>query len=95
MADAINMNDLDLSYEVSPASITNILRRYSLRVANTEGKTFEELAEELFFELDIDRVEARANGFDDIDMQKHVAEAELFKLMVEDGVLDLSIEMKG
>lgn len=41
---------------VTVTEVVEVLRAYSLRVSNTQGKSFEEMAEEVFEELDVEDI---------------------------------------
>lgn len=77
------------AFQVTEEDIENVLRNYSLRVADTQGKSFETMAEELIDEIDCARVEKAAlmSGCD-LNDQTQGAYDEIKKILVELGVLE-------
>lgn len=77
------------AFQVTEDDIENVLRNCSLRVADTQGKSFETMAEELIGEIDCARVEkvALMSGCD-LDEQTQGAYGEIKKILVELGVLE-------
>lgn len=77
------------AYQVTVSDIENVLQMYSLRVTDTQGKSFETMAAELIDEIDHDRVEAAALASGcDLDDQTQGAYDEIQMILVELGVLD-------
>ena len=77
------------AFEISPDDIESVLHSYSLRVANTQGQSFEAMAAELIDEIDRDRVEKAAlKGGVDLGDQTSAALAEIKDILVEMGVLE-------
>lgn len=81
------------AFEITEDDIENVLRANSLKVANTNGKSFAAMASELYGELvdvDFGRIEraALASGVD-LDAQTDGAYAAIRAILVERGVLDL------
>ena len=48
------------AFQITSDDVENVLRDYSLRVTNTNGQSFEHMAEELIDELDHERIERAA-----------------------------------
>lgn len=77
------------AYQITAEDIENVLRSYSLRVVDTQGKSFEAMAAELIDEIDCERVEKVAlNSGCDIDDQTQGAYDEIHRILVEIGVLE-------
>lgn len=77
------------AFQVTAADISNVLAEYSLRVTDTQGKSFETIADELIDEIDHESVEsaAIASGTE-IDEQVQGAFNEIKKILVEMSVLE-------
>ena len=71
--------------------IADVLRAYSLRVANTRGQSFDamaaELVDELVDELDVERIEAAASGLEGDARAQRIFE-EIRAILVERQVLE-------
>jgi hypothetical protein len=77
------------AYQVSDEDIENVMQSYSLRVTDTQGKSFETMAAELINTIDCTRVEKAAlRAGNDLDDQTQAANEEIKKILVELGVLD-------
>ena len=76
------------AYEVTPEDVENVLRSNSLAVANTNGKSFESMAEELHGDLDFGLIEQAALAGDDLDEQTDYANDEIARQLREKGVLE-------
>lgn len=77
------------AFEAKEIDVQNVLEQYSLRVTNTEGKSFETMACELINEIDMKRVAtAVLDGENDINLQTIAAQEEIKKQLVNMGVLD-------
>ena len=78
-----------MAYQVTVDDIENVLHDYSLRVTDTQGKSFETMAAELIDEIDHDRIEKAAlKSGCDLDEQTTGANDEIKKILVELGVLE-------
>lgn len=74
--------------EVTASDIQNVLEQYCLRVSNTEGKSFETMAEELVGTLDMTSVVAAAQtGDTQVAKQQAIFDA-LHKLLVKSGIIE-------
>jgi hypothetical protein len=76
------------TYVVTAEDIENVLSQYSLRVADTQGKSFATMAAELFNELDLTTVEAAASTGHTKDAQGQAVFKALHQLLVKEGVLE-------
>jgi len=76
------------AYEATAEDVENVLRSNSLAVANTNGKSFEAMAEELHGDLDFDLIEKAALAGDDLDEQTGYANDEIARQLREMGVLE-------
>lgn len=76
------------AYEVTVEDVENVLRSNSLAVANTDGKSFEAMANELHGNLDFDLIEQAALAGDDLDEQTDYANDEIARQLREMGVLE-------
>lgn len=77
------------AFEATEIDVQYVLEQYSLRVTNTEGKSFETMACELINEIDMKRVAtAVLDGENDINLQTIAAQEEIKKQLVNMGVLD-------
>lgn len=80
------------AFQITEDDIENVLRSYSLRVTNTDGKSFTQMAEDLLVEIDADRVEKAAlNASNDLEGQAQGAFDEIKDILVEMGVLELEV----
>lgn len=77
-----------LAYEVSEDDVENVLRSNSLAVANTNGKSFESMANEIFPQLDFQLIEEAALAGDDLDQQTDYANDEIARQLREIGILE-------
>ncbi|HEJ4407841.1 TPA: hypothetical protein SL557_000120 [Pseudomonas aeruginosa] len=77
------------AFQISSDDVENVLRSYSLRVANSNGQSFAHMAEELIDELDHERIERAALAAStDLNEQTSAAYEEIKKSLVELGVLE-------
>ena len=76
------------AYEVTEEDVENVLRSNALAVANTNGKSFESMANELLGHLDLDLVEQAALYGDDLDEQTDYANDEIARQLRVMGVLE-------
>ena len=77
------------AFQISEEDIENVLHEYWARVSNSRGQSFEQMASELFNEIDHGRVEKAAldSGID-LDVQTNGALKEIKAILVEKGVLE-------
>lgn len=81
---------MNTAFQISEDDITTILRRESLRVADTQGRSFDDMASDLFEEIDHDRIEKAAlNSGTELDDQTDGAHAEIKVILAEMGVLKI------
>lgn len=78
-----------IAFQTTEEDIENVLRDYSLRVTDAQGKSFETMAAELIGEIDAGRVEKAALDAG-ADMNNQIAGAydEIRKILVEIDVLE-------
>ncbi len=76
------------SYVVTADDIENVLRAYSLRVTDTQGKSFETMAAELVDELDTTTVVEAAAKSDTPESQGKAVFDALHQLLVKEGVIE-------
>lgn len=76
------------AYEPTEEDVENVLRSNSLFVANTNGKSFESIANEIFPQLDFERIEEAALFGDDLDQQTDYANDEIARQLREIGILE-------
>lgn len=82
-------NNQIMAYQVTEEDISNVLENYSLRVLDTQGKSFETMAAELMGEIDHARIEHVAlKAGPDLDAQTQAANDEIKTILVEIGVLE-------
>lgn len=77
------------AYEVTAKDIQDVLEAYSLRVSDTQGKSFETMANELEGEIDLEEVAkvALATPGNKI-AQSQAAFNEIHRILVEMGVIE-------
>jgi flagellar hook-basal body complex protein FliE len=75
-------------YVVTANDIENVLQQYSLRVSDTQGKSFETMAAELVDELDLTPVVEAASKADTTDAQGQAVFNALHQLLVKEGILE-------
>lgn len=77
------------AFQITADDVANVLRDYALRVINTNGLSFETMAESLVDELDHARIEAAAlNAECDLEAQTVAAYAEIKAALVEAGIIE-------
>lgn len=76
------------AYECTEEDVENVLRSNSLAVANTNGKSFESIANEVFASLDFDLIEQAALCGDDLDEQTDCANDEIAHQLRVMGILE-------
>lgn len=76
------------AYEVTEEDVENVLRSNSLAVANTNGKSFESMANEVFPQLDFQLIEEAALAGDALDEQTDYANDEIARQLREIGILE-------
>jgi hypothetical protein len=76
------------AFGISEDDIETVLRQQWARVANSDGKTFEQMASDLFNDIDHGAVEKAAlNGGTEMDEQTTAAYEEIEKQLVARGAL--------
>lgn len=75
-------------YTASEVDVENVLRSNSLSVANTKGKTFESIANEVFANLDFDLIDQAALGGDSMEERVDLANDEIARQLREMGILE-------
>lgn len=78
----------NFAYQATEEDVENVLRKHSLAVANSLGKSFESMANEVFGSLDLDLIEKAALMGDDLDVQTEYANDEIARQLREAGVLE-------
>ncbi len=77
------------AFQVTEEDVENVLQNYSLRVTDTNGKSFASMAAELICEIDEVRVEKVAlKAGCELGEQTQGAHDEIKKILVEKGVLE-------
>lgn len=76
------------AYQATEDDVENVLRSNGLAVANTKGKSFESIANEVFGDLDFDLIEQAALLGDSLDEQTDFANDEIARQLREMGVLE-------
>ena len=76
------------AYQPTEEDVENVLRNHALHVANTNGKSFESIAAEVFHDLDHGKVEAAAMYGDSLDQQTGYANEEIARQLRENGILE-------
>lgn len=82
----------NMAFAITNEDIENVLRNNWAKVANTDGKTFEAMAEDVFADFgdeDLARIEnAALDSGTELDDQTDGAYAEIEKILIERGVLE-------
>lgn len=79
---------MNTAFQISPDDVVTVLRRRSLHVADTRGRRFEDMAEEIIDDLDTDRIEFTAlRASTDLDEQTDAALEEIERQLIDLGVL--------
>lgn len=78
----------NFAYQVTEEDVENVLRNNSLAVANSLGKSFESMANEVFGSLDFGLIEKAALMGGDLDVQTEYADDEIARQLREIGVLE-------
>jgi hypothetical protein len=76
------------AFQITEVDVETVLRRNSLAVADSKGKSFESMAAEIYGDLDHDAIEAAALYGSDMDEQTDYALAEIERQLRESGVLE-------
>lgn len=76
------------AYQVTEEDVHNVLSSNALAVANTNGKSFESIACEVFPDLDFDLIEQAALYGDDIDEQTDYANDEIARQLRAMGIIE-------
>lgn len=75
-------------YQATEEDVENVLISNSLSVANTMGKSFRSIANEVFGNLDFDLIEQSALYGDDLEEQTDYANDEIARQLRELGILE-------
>lgn len=79
---------MGFAFEITTDDIENVLRQNVAKVANSHGQTFEQIAETLHDQLDLDEAESAAlDAGGDMDNQTEAAYANLRRQLVSNGTL--------
>lgn len=76
------------AYQATEDDVENVLCSNSLAVANTNGKSFESIANEVFGSLDFDLIEQAALFGNDLNEQTDYANDEIARQLREMGILE-------
>lgn len=76
------------AYQATEEDVEIVLRKHSLAVANTQGNSFESMANEVFGSLDLGLIEKAALMGNDLDVQTEYANDEIARQLREAGVLE-------
>lgn len=76
------------AYEATEEDVQNVLSSNALHVANTNGKSFESIANEVFGELDFYLIEEAALFGDGLDEQINYANDEIARQLRAKGILE-------
>lgn len=76
------------AYQATEEDVENVLRSNSLAVANTNGKSFESIANEVFGTLDFDLIEQAALFGNDLSEQTDNANDEIARQLRDQGILE-------
>jgi len=78
-----------LAVEITSDDVEHVLRSNSLKIANTDGKPFNLLAEEAFDTLNFFKIEnAMLAAGPDLDRQKAASRTEIEKQMQDSGIIE-------
>lgn len=77
------------AYQATEVDVENVMRSNCLSVANTKGKSFESIANEVFGDLDFELIEQAALFGGSLDEQTDYANDEITRQLREMGVLEL------
>lgn len=78
----------NFAFEITSTDVETVLRSNSLAVANTNGKSFASMAEELFEDLDFFLIEDAALSGGNLDQQTTYAYEEIARQLREKGILE-------
>jgi len=83
---------LAMAFGITETDIETVLRQNSLRIANSDGRSFSEMAESIHDDWcggpEFDRIASAAlDGGTDMDDQTDAAHSEIKAILIEDGVL--------
>lgn len=76
------------AFEINEEDVENVLRNHSLAVANSQGKSFESMSNEIFSSLDMTKIANAALYGDDINTQTEYAYQEIADQLRQLGVLE-------
>lgn len=79
---------MNFAYQATEDDVANVLASNWADVANTNGRSFESMAAELFPNLDCDLIEQAALRADTLDEQTDYANDEIVRQLREEGVLE-------
>ena len=79
---------MNFAYQATEEDVENVLREHCLQVANTSGKSFESISNEVFGNLDSNLIEKAALHGDDLSQQTRYANEEIARQLREIGVLE-------
>jgi hypothetical protein len=75
-------------YQVTAADVLTVLEEYSLRITDTQGKSFATMADELIDEINQAEVMTAALAEPDVSAMQQAAFNAIFKQLVVLGVLE-------
>jgi len=75
-------------YTLTAGDVQSVLEAYSLRVTDTQGKSFETMADELIDELDYQHIMETALGMGTPHEMQQAAFNEIHKALVKQGVIE-------
>jgi hypothetical protein len=83
---------LSMAFGISETDVFVVLRQNAALVTNSEGKTFDQMADDIFDSwvggVEPDRIaQAALDGGTDMDEQTTAAHAEIRAILVEEGIL--------
>lgn len=79
---------MNTAFQISSDDVVTVLRRRALHVANSGGRSFEHMAEELIDDLDTDRIEfAALRASTEVDEQTDAALEEIERQLIDTGVI--------
>lgn len=77
-----------MAYAVTAGDIENVLSQYSLRVTDTQGKSFETMSAELVDQLDLTSVVAAAETGATTEAREQAVFNALHQVLVKEGVIE-------
>lgn len=76
------------AYQATSTDVENVLQNNSIAVANSNGKSFETMAEEIFDDLNFFLIEKASLNGNELDQQKVYANKEIVRQLCEMGILE-------